>query len=259
MFSAMTTFDAGRTMTSAQSQWVVGMTLKGRVLEVHPDGNFTQETDDVIVLRAGVQHSWRVLDGGAPWTTVFFIFDPWPSLFPLLELPEVRPGILKLTLADSPVREQVRSALVKANRLLHSPWPNRLDLARNAMEEALLWCGADMHTKGRRMDPRIRKALEYLACHAAQPVRLKEVARSASLSVARFITLFREYTGMTPMDYVEKQRMARAQELILLGYHSIKEISALVGYADPAYFSKRFKHHFRLPPGSYRRMSQAHD
>lgn len=256
MWSDLITFEPGKAMANAQKQWVVGMTLKGRVLEAHPAGDFTQETDDVLVLRAGVYHSWRVPDDGQPWTTVYLIFDPRPSLLPLLDLPEIRPGVMKLSLADSPVRRRVRLALVKASRLLHGRWPNPAELAENALEEAFLWCRAEMERARTRVDPRVQKAVEYLSDHASEPLRLPEIARVASLSVPRFITLFRQYTGTTPIRYIEARRMARARDLLLLGYHTIKEIAELAGYSDPAYFSKRFTRHFRLPPGAYRRVNR---
>ena len=246
-------------MAGTNAQWVVGMTLSGCVREFNPAGDFELVAGDVLVQKADNCNHWKVPDSGAPWKVVFFVFDPWSGIRPLLTLPEIRPGFLKVSLSSSTVMNSVRQALLKAHRLLHSHWPNRLELARNALEEALLWCQTEADRGGPNVDPRVEHVMNYLANHATTPVCLADLADVASLSVPRLMTLFRDYTGTTPMRYLETQRMARARELLVMTSHSVKEISDILGYSDAAYFSKRFTRYFQTPPGAYRKGNRGSD
>ena len=53
--------------------------------------------------------------------------------------------------------------------------------------------------------------------------------------------LFKEYTNQTFVEYLTQIRVSKAAQLIEQGGHSFKEISEMVGYNDPSYFSKVFK------------------
>ena len=252
MLSCRRIIKLGESASGAMGDWMLGMTLRGHNHEYHPDGDFSQDQDDVLVIKANTNHRWKVFEDGAPWEVIYFIFHPRPSMLPLLKLPEIRPGIMKLSLTNSPVLNNVRMALLKGHRLLNSHWPNREDLAMNALENALLWCKTELTQAQISMDPRVQKAIEYVASHMTEPVYLTDVAHAATLSTPRLMTLFRKYTGTTPMGYLEKERLERAREMLCLSYHSVKEIAALVGYEDTVHFSKRFSRHFKLSPIAYR-------
>ena len=53
--------------------------------------------------------------------------------------------------------------------------------------------------------------------------------------------LFKEYTNQTFVEYLTQIRVSKAAQLIEQGGYSFKEISEMVGYNDPRYFSKVFK------------------
>ena len=249
MLSFLATIQPGRRSDGAVSDWVLGMTLEGRSHELHPGGDFSQEPFDVIAIPANTSHHWMVPDASGPWTTLYFIFRPRPSLLVLLrQLPEIRPGIMKLPLAASPVRGKARAALLRAHRLLNSPWPNRVELAMNALEGALLWCQAELGSARTSTDPRVQKAVAYLLRRLAGPVYLEELAKACALSVPRLETLFKERVGLTPMAFLESERMERARELLVSSQYPVKMVAGLAGYDDPVYFAKRFAKHFHASP-----------
>ncbi len=242
----------GMSASGAMGDWMLGMTLRGRNHEFHSGGDFSQGLHDLIVIKANTDHRWKVTEDGGPWEVIYFIFHPGPAMMQLLKLPEIRPGIMRLSLAGSPVRGKVRAALLEGHRVLNSHLPNRENLAMNCLENALLWCQAEMNQARTPVDPRIQKAIEYLANNLGRAVYLADVARAASLSTPRLMTLFRKHAGTTPMEYLERERMERASEMLSLSYHAVKEIAGLVGYGDTVHFSKRFARRFKLSPKAYR-------
>jgi AraC family transcriptional regulator of arabinose operon len=54
------------------------------------------------------------------------------------------------------------------------------------------------------------------------------------------------------MEFVERQRIERARQLLVMTSLSVKEIGRGVGFESPFYFSLRFKRHTGKSPRSFR-------
>lgn len=69
---------------------------------------------------------------------------------------------------------------------------------------------------------------------------------------------FKKETGMTPHDYLLKERMTLAQQLISSGIsnrfspYSVSQIAEACGFSDPLYFSRVFKKYFGASPSEYK-------
>ncbi|MEW7289620.1 hybrid sensor histidine kinase/response regulator transcription factor [Aquimarina sp. 2304DJ70-9] len=71
------------------------------------------------------------------------------------------------------------------------------------------------------------------------------------LSRTMLFVKIKEWTNLTPKEFINSIRMQRASELLELGELSVSEISYKVGFKDPKYFSKNFKKHFNRTPTEY--------
>jgi AraC family transcriptional regulator of arabinose operon len=115
------------------------------------------------------------------------------------------------------------------------------DLAMNALVEALLWAHRDVAgDRLLRLDPRIRRAVAYLAAHPARPFSLPEVAAHCGLSASRFSHLFRQELQTAPRQFSEKLRLELAEQLLAHTGLSVREVASEAGFEDPLYFSRRF-------------------
>ena len=100
----------------------------------------------------------------------------------------------------------------------------------------------------------IAAALALLRSEHTRTIALAELAHAAHMSPFHFTRRFKQSTGFTPMEYLEKFRISRAQELILsLPGMSFKEIALASGFQDPAYFSRIFHKRIGVSPREYRR------
>ncbi len=84
-------------------------------------------------------------------------------------------------------------------------------------------------------------------------------AKSSNLSVYQFIRKFRNTMQYSPSKYVEKIRMDKSKELLLSTDLTINEISEVVGYNDPFYFSKVFKKNTGQSPSAFRKLQHIID
>lgn len=98
----------------------------------------------------------------------------------------------------------------------------------------------------------IIQAFHYFADNYNRDICIEEYAEEHHMSTQWFIKRFKQYTKMTPKEYIVSVRMAHAQTLLEQTLYTISEIASIVGYDNPLYFSRVFKKQFGLPPNRYR-------
>lgn len=68
------------------------------------------------------------------------------------------------------------------------------------------------------------------------------------ISKSYFSHTFRKRMGVSPVQYLNTQRIEKAKEFLLSNSMSISTIARLVGFDDPLYFSRVFKKHTGIAP-----------
>lgn len=101
----------------------------------------------------------------------------------------------------------------------------------------------------------VERVRRYIEAHYDEPLSLEDAAAKARLSAHYFSRLFKSYTGMTFVDFVNSVRVSEAKRLLRSSTLSIKEISTDVGFEDQNYFTRVFKQHSHVTPTGYRNNS----
>jgi AraC-like DNA-binding protein/ligand-binding sensor protein len=86
----------------------------------------------------------------------------------------------------------------------------------------------------------IVKARCHVHEHLGEPVILGEVAKMAGLSDSHFCRLFRQVTGLTLTDYVNRCRIEWAKEELLKKGKHVSEIAYHIGYQSISQFNRNF-------------------
>lgn len=92
--------------------------------------------------------------------------------------------------------------------------------------------------------------------HHAEAIDLDRLAQQAHCSVRTLLRRFRQATGLTPGDYLQRLRISRAQQALADSGQSLEQIASQVGFADRASFAKRFKQLCGETPGAFRKRTQ---
>ncbi|SFK28421.1 helix-turn-helix domain-containing protein [Methylorubrum salsuginis] len=93
-------------------------------------------------------------------------------------------------------------------------------------------------TLTRRQAARIR---ELVAARIGTPLTLGEMARAVDLSEGYFVRAFKGSFGVTPYQYVLRERVALAQSLIRSGTVSLSEAAARSGFPDARRMGRTFR------------------
>ena len=97
------------------------------------------------------------------------------------------------------------------------------------------------------------KAMLYFNKHYNDDINIEEFASSIHMSTSWFIRNFKQYTGQTPMQYILSIRIINAENLLETTDYNLTEISRIIGYENPLYFSRIFKKQKGLSPSEYRK------
>jgi transcriptional regulator GlxA family with amidase domain len=101
-------------------------------------------------------------------------------------------------------------------------------------------------------DKAVLKAQAWVHMRDGRGVSLAALATAAGLERRTLLRRFASATGMTPIEYCRRVRIARARELLEGGELSQKEISHSLGYEDVASFARAFRKAIGSTPGAYR-------
>lgn len=210
---------------------------------------------DGVLLSPGTVHDYRTEPGVGRWSLLFAHFHPRSEWRPLLHWPLALPGIGRIALGHE-ADERVRLALGTSARSSLSQVSRPELLAMNALETALLWY--DVANPGSpQLDERVQQVIEFIEQHLEQDIDADRLARVAHLSESRTSHLFTEQVGISPLRYLENQRMVLAAQLLEFTGRPVSGIAREVGYLDPLYFSRRFRRFHGCSPSAHRQQTRS--
>lgn len=101
----------------------------------------------------------------------------------------------------------------------------------------------------------VTRATTYLRERLRAPVSLTTVARHCHMSPSTFSHRFKAEAGLTPMNWLARERMQAARRLLLEG-RTASETAAELGFANPFHFSRVFRKIEGVPPSQFQRLSR---
>jgi AraC family transcriptional regulator len=127
-----------------------------------------------------------------------------------------------------------------------------IDLRSRGVARAECW-----HLKNGLASWQVKRLRSYIDERLDSTIRVGELASLVRLSTSHFFRAFRVTFGESPIAYVTKRRMQRAQELMLTPQTSLAQVALACGMCDQAHFSRTFRRIVGTNPTSWRRMSKS--
>ncbi|MBS1567021.1 MAG: AraC family transcriptional regulator [Bacteroidetes bacterium] len=109
----------------------------------------------------------------------------------------------------------------------------------------------DVEAKANSNQSRLHFLLHYIHENISEKILVDTLCRKAYLSRNLFFKLFREQFGVSPLEYINNERVKIAKQLLANTRQSITEISRQCGFTDVNYFIRLFKKTEGITPGAW--------
>lgn len=101
----------------------------------------------------------------------------------------------------------------------------------------------------------VKKAVSFIQSNYCNPIKVTDVAEYVCINRSYLYTLFQNYLGLSPQQFLSTFRLTKAKELLESTSYSIESIALSCGYNDSLVFTKAFHNTIGQSPSSYRKES----
>lgn len=103
--------------------------------------------------------------------------------------------------------------------------------------------------------PQVRlvgEAVRWMESHYAEKITLAQLTTFMGYGKTRFIELFKQHTGLPPLEWLTRLRVEKACQLLKADNRTIADVARHVGFDDPVFFARTFRKHIGIPPSRFK-------
>ena len=155
--------------------------------------------------------------------------------------------------------EQIRGLVYDLPKIRHDPFAITMqfyqiwDIIRKQAE--YLGATKEETVSDPRMQP-FKTMMHFISNNYQEQITLGDIAASGNVSKSLCNTLFHQYVGESPINYLMHFRSHKVAELLRSGNMSMSEIAARTGFGGVSYMSETFRKFFEKSPREYRKSWQ---
>lgn len=241
----------GRERGQGADQTIVMVCVDGAGWCRLPSGEHRVRAGQTVVIPAGTPHAYGA-EPEHPWT-IWWLHLAGTDVAEL-----VRAAGLGVERPVTSLREPLRAAALIEQALAvmeRDDAQPSLMAAAGAAWHLMTRVATDQAPDQDRPDP-VAQVIGYLQTSVGRRVAVADLASMVALSPSHFSALFRRATGYGVLEYQTRLRMARARELLDISDRPVADVARTVGYADPLYFTRQFRHVHGVTPSAYRQAAK---
>ena len=103
-----------------------------------------------------------------------------------------------------------------------------------------------------KRENRMTHVASYIRENIFKPISIQDLSHEANMSRSNFFNLFKDTFGITPNEYIIREKIEKAKAILCSPKDkSITQIAYQLGYSDSSYFSKQFKRVTGYTPRQY--------
>ena len=230
---------------NGREDWLILYTLAGQGYMRTPEGERLCRPGEIALIKPGTPHHYGTTTGGN-WQFVWAHFSARnleASLLPVdtLTIQQLESG-------------QVRKRVFRVFRHMISDLRERRDywreLALGSLRDILMLLA---QRRNRKLDPRIEETLHYLTMHMRESVRIESLARTVGLSASRLSHMFKESTGASIIDTLNRMRIRQAALYLEHTDRTASEVAYEVGFHNYNHFILQFKKWYGESPSAFKK------
>jgi AraC family transcriptional regulator of arabinose operon len=243
----------------AVDYWTIYITRGGQALLEVDSERLIVEPGSLLVMSPGQKATVMRAPDCAQWEHDHLSFRSLPHWLELLDWTFSLASPQPVYIRDPTHWELIQDVIDQLEQTTYrtGDWTERL--CHNLIENLLirLRLSRESESEGDHIDERLAAVVNHLLVHYQQRETLSDIARLARLSPGRLNALFRQQFGTSVMKWRDGLRLQKARELLIGTQLAVAEVADQVGFDDPLYFSRRFRHAFNQSPRAARRQGRA--
>lgn len=223
--------------------------LRGRGHVLVQQDRVAVEAGDLVVVNTGVLHT-ETSGGENPMEYIVLGVDG-------LEIVAGVSGYLLLHLQAE--REELTSHLRMLQQEARNGLPGCGTVCQNLLEimlvrltrrEDVTLSAAPTGSRSSRECELVRR---YIDSHFKENLSLEQLADLAHINKYYLAHVFKREYGVSPINYLISQRIQESKNLLEGTNHSLSQISHMLGFSSPSYFSQSFRRIEGVSPMEFRR------
>jgi AraC-like DNA-binding protein len=153
--------------------------------------------------------------------------------------------------------EELSHLLNKIVRICSSGDSNKNIFADLSLKELMVRLVQSQHLKEtlqqshQSNQSRWQFVLHYIHQNLTEKILVHELCRKAYMSRNAFFKLFKERFGVTPVEYINRERIKLSKQLLSNTSNNITNVSQQCGFSDVNYFVRLFRKMEGITPGTY--------
>ena len=104
---------------------------------------------------------------------------------------------------------------------------------------------------------RFAAVVGYIKDHLTESLTIDKLSALACMSKATFFRLFKREFGLTPVEFIIRERLGEAKRLLRHPLASVAEVCLRAGFNNLSYFQALFKKYEGVTPGAYKKQMVA--
>lgn len=236
---------------------LVSYISKGRMVIETKEGAYPVHAGEAVIVPAHIRHKITILQDMtlSHWLNINFTLFEHFQVFDLIETPLVSPPEIGMQIGKlhEGMTGQIAVDQIDPDMSLY----HMAKVKKQGFEllELILSIShyhiADMNdiSKYQRFQP----VFMHIDNHLDRKIKVSELAELLHLSDSHFYKEFKESFDMSPLQYIQMQRLKRSQYLLATTHLTIDEIASQVGYRDTSQFVRFFKLKYGSSPSQYKK------
>lgn len=98
----------------------------------------------------------------------------------------------------------------------------------------------------------IQQCCDYIQLHITEKISLEELSSQIGYSQNYLCQKFKAERGIPIRDYINREKIIYAQNLLMSTHYSVQEISELLHFSSPSYFCELFRKMNGVSPNQFR-------
>lgn len=103
------------------------------------------------------------------------------------------------------------------------------------------------------------KATDIIKSSINKEMNVENLCDAMNMSRSSLYNKIKALTNDSPSDFIRKVRMNEASILLKSKRYTVSEVSDMMGFSDPKYFTDTFKKYYGVPPSTYMKQNKKNE